>query len=160
MDLGAVFPGKYGVPLPFYFCFMPSYWRGPKWSTTERPRSSGCIFSNGKRRSKRTFRTSVLDGKNFEPVPPSQKIAVHIQNMVKIYDNNTKALDSLNVKFYENQITGFLGCNGSGKTTTMSILCGLYPPTCMATSHILSIKFSRYGICLRYGHPNRDVVYT
>ena len=24
----AVFPGKYGVPKPFYFLFQPSYWLG------------------------------------------------------------------------------------------------------------------------------------
>jgi ATP-binding cassette subfamily A (ABC1) protein 1 len=56
-------------------------------------------------------------------------MAVEIRDMVKVYGNNTKALDSLSVRFYENQITGFLGHNGAGKTTAMSILCGLFPPT-------------------------------
>jgi ABC-type multidrug transport system fused ATPase/permease subunit len=104
--ISAVFPGAYGVPLPFYFCFTLSYWRGANWSTkNERPRSSGCNFSYA--------------GDNFEPVPPSQKLAVEIRDMVKIYNNNTKALDYLSVSFYENQITGFLGHNGAGKSTTM-----------------------------------------
>jgi ABC-type multidrug transport system ATPase subunit len=81
-----------------------------------------------------------LDGENFEPI--TQKMAVEIRDLVKVYENNTRALDSLNVSFYENQITGLLGeshiCNclvkfeghnGAGKSTTISILCGLYPPT-------------------------------
>ncbi|KAI6203529.1 ATP-binding cassette sub-family A member 1 [Aphelenchoides besseyi] len=113
--ISAVFPGAYGVSQPFYFCFSRSYWRGIGSNPLEGLRSSGCIFSE--------------TSSDIEPMPPSQKMAVEIRDMVKIYDNNTKALDSLNVRFYENQITGFLGHNGAGKTTTMSILCGLYSPT-------------------------------
>lgn len=52
--------------------------------------------------------SSFLAGENFEPVPPSQRMAVEIRNMVKVYDNSTKALDSLSVSFYENQITGLI----------------------------------------------------
>ena len=42
----------------------------------------------------------------------------------KTYKLTRKAVDSLTVNFYENQITGLLGFNGSGKTTTMFMLCG------------------------------------
>uniref|UniRef100_A0A8C1QKJ6 Zgc:172302 n=1 Tax=Cyprinus carpio TaxID=7962 RepID=A0A8C1QKJ6_CYPCA len=51
-------------------------------------------------------------------------------NLVKIYKKGAKlAVNHLNIKFYEGQITSFLGHNGAGKTTTMSILTGLFPPT-------------------------------
>jgi hypothetical protein len=46
--ISAVFPGAYGIALPFYFFLMPSYWRGGLWDSSERPRSSGCIFSDCK----------------------------------------------------------------------------------------------------------------
>jgi ATP-binding cassette subfamily A (ABC1) protein 4 len=96
----AVFPGKYGVALPFYFCFTPSYWMGSKIDRVEKSQSLSGVFSND---------TILLADENFEPMPSTQKIAVDIRNLVKIYDNNTQALDSLNVSFYENQITAFLG---------------------------------------------------
>ena len=39
------------------------------------------------------------------------------------------AVDSINLKMYEGQITALLGHNGAGKTTTISMLTGLIPPT-------------------------------
>ena len=40
------------------------------------------------------------------------------------------------MNFYENQITGFLGHNGAGKTTVTFMLCGLYSPN-EGTAYIL-----------------------
>lgn len=45
-------------------------------------------------------------------------------------------VNNLSLDFYENQITGFLGHNGAGKTTVTFILCGLYSPD-GGTAHIL-----------------------
>ena len=39
------------------------------------------------------------------------------------------AVDGINLKMYEGQITSLLGHNGAGKTTTISMLTGLIPPT-------------------------------
>lgn len=39
------------------------------------------------------------------------------------------ALDSLHLEIEEKEIFGFLGKNGSGKTTTIKLLCGLLRPT-------------------------------
>ena len=47
-------------------------------------------------------------------------LGVAIHNLVKIYKQGAKlAVNNLNLKFYEGQITSFLGHNGAGKTTTM-----------------------------------------
>lgn len=47
-------------------------------------------------------------------------LGVNIRNLVKIYKKGGKlAVNHLNLKFYEGQITSFLGHNGAGKTTTM-----------------------------------------
>nr|XP_055058409.1 retinal-specific phospholipid-transporting ATPase ABCA4 isoform X1 [Misgurnus anguillicaudatus]XP_055058410.1 retinal-specific phospholipid-transporting ATPase ABCA4 isoform X1 [Misgurnus anguillicaudatus]XP_055058411.1 retinal-specific phospholipid-transporting ATPase ABCA4 isoform X1 [Misgurnus anguillicaudatus]XP_055058412.1 retinal-specific phospholipid-transporting ATPase ABCA4 isoform X1 [Misgurnus anguillicaudatus] len=55
---------------------------------------------------------------------------VSVQDLVKVYSSSSRpAVDCLNMKFYEDQITSFLGHNGAGKTTTLSILTGLFPPT-------------------------------
>lgn len=57
------------------------------------------------------------------------KYAIETHNLVKIYDNNFKAVDNLNL-FVENKtIGGILGPNGAGKTTTIKMLTCLIPKT-------------------------------
>ncbi|XP_025018889.1 retinal-specific ATP-binding cassette transporter [Python bivittatus] len=66
----------------------------------------------------------------FEMEPSGLKPGVSIQNLVKIFSNCSKpAVDGMTFTFYEGQITAFLGRNGAGKTTVMSIITGLFPPT-------------------------------
>lgn len=55
-----------------------------------------------------------------EEDPSHIEPGVYIENLVKIYSHGNKlAVDGLTLKFYEGQITSFLGHNGAGKTTTM-----------------------------------------
>jgi ABC-2 type transport system ATP-binding protein len=56
-------------------------------------------------------------------------LAVNIENLSKSYDGNTKALDNINLNIPKGEIFGFLGPNGSGKTTTVRILNGILSPT-------------------------------
>ncbi|KAM9324762.1 retinal-specific phospholipid-transporting ATPase ABCA4 [Gastrophryne carolinensis] len=66
----------------------------------------------------------------FEPEPPGMIPGVCVQDLVKVYPNTYKpAVDLINITFYEGQITAFLGHNGAGKTTILSIITGLFPPT-------------------------------
>lgn len=56
----------------------------------------------------------------IEEEPAHIKPGVYIENLVKVYSNGNKlAVDGLSLKFYNGQITSFLGHNGAGKTTTM-----------------------------------------
>jgi ATP-binding cassette subfamily A (ABC1) protein 1 len=48
-------------------------------------------------------------------------IGVSIHNLGKTYSNGKVAVRNLNLDFYEDQITSFLGHNGAGKTTTMCV---------------------------------------
>eukprot|EP00668_Euglena_longa_P030226 GGOE01037659.1.p1 GENE.GGOE01037659.1~~GGOE01037659.1.p1 ORF type:complete len:1821 (+),score=588.27 GGOE01037659.1:425-5464(+) len=52
-----------------------------------------------------------------------------IRSLSKIYENGTKALQGLSLIVEANQCLGYLGPNGSGKTTTMGILSGVLHPT-------------------------------
>lgn len=54
--------------------------------------------------------------------------AIETFDLTKRYGNIT-AVDHLNLKVEKGEIFGFLGHNGSGKTTTIMMLCGLVEPT-------------------------------
>uniref|UniRef100_A0A8B9GUY0 P-type phospholipid transporter n=1 Tax=Astyanax mexicanus TaxID=7994 RepID=A0A8B9GUY0_ASTMX len=96
-----VFPGQYGIPRPWYFVFQLKYWGG-----------------------------ALMEADRIEAEPSDLILGVAIHNLVKIYKKGAKlAVNHLSVKFFEGQITSFLGHNGAGKTTTLSILTGLFPPT-------------------------------
>ncbi|KAK9966236.1 hypothetical protein ABG768_003359 [Culter alburnus] len=110
----AVFPGQYGVPRPWYFIFQLNYWGGV-------PLEVGLPIPTAPREE---------PDDRIEAEPTNLILGVAIRNLVKIYKKGAKlAVNHLNIKFYEGQITSFLGHNGAGKTTTMSILTGLFPPT-------------------------------
>ncbi|XP_061538807.1 phospholipid-transporting ATPase ABCA1 isoform X2 [Phycodurus eques] len=110
----AVFPGEYGVPRPWYFLFHINYWRGiPLEDCMQIPSAP-----------------AEQDKDHIEADPSNLVLGVSISNLVKIYKKGAKmAVNHLNLKFYEGQITSFLGHNGAGKTTTISVLTGLFPPT-------------------------------
>lgn len=56
----------------------------------------------------------------IEEEPSHIEPGVYIENLVKVYSHGNKlAVDGLSLRFYNGQITSFLGHNGAGKTTTM-----------------------------------------
>ncbi|XP_076353530.1 phospholipid-transporting ATPase ABCA1-like isoform X1 [Tachypleus tridentatus] len=114
----AVFPGKYGVPKPWYFFMTSSYWCGTVKikPVTSEDSESGSHHSQV--------------SSDFEEEPKDLLLGVSILHLSKVYKNGLKpAVDNLSLNFYEGQITSFLGHNGAGKTTTISILTGMFPPT-------------------------------
>uniref|UniRef100_A0A669Q445 ABC transporter domain-containing protein n=1 Tax=Phasianus colchicus TaxID=9054 RepID=A0A669Q445_PHACC len=113
---------QYGVPKPWNFPFLKSYWFGEPPSAGYPPYPSGPLTA-----------PQVL----VEEPPAQLQPGVSIRNLVKVYRSSSHvAVDGLSLDFYEGQITSFLGHNGAGKTTTMSILTGLLPPT-SGTAYIL-----------------------
>jgi ABC-2 type transport system ATP-binding protein len=54
--------------------------------------------------------------------------AIQIENVTKVYKKRIRALNDISFKVREGMITGFIGRNGSGKTTTINILAGLLKP--------------------------------
>lgn len=59
---------------------------------------------------------------------PSANIAVNVSDLTKKFGDFT-AVNDISFRVKEGEIFGFLGPNGSGKTTTIRMLCGLLPPT-------------------------------
>jgi ABC-2 type transport system ATP-binding protein len=56
--------------------------------------------------------------------------AILTENLTKVYPkSNQPAIENLNLNIQKGEIFGFLGPNGSGKTTTFKILCTLLLPS-------------------------------
>ncbi|KAB1273294.1 Retinal-specific ATP-binding cassette transporter [Camelus dromedarius] len=111
MLLDAALYGDYGTPLPWYFLLQESYWLGGEALYLHH------VYF---------FQQDCF----FERELPGLVPGVCVKNLVKIFEPYGRpAVDRLNITFYENQITAFLGHNGAGKTTTLSIVTGLLPPT-------------------------------
>jgi ABC-2 type transport system ATP-binding protein len=51
-------------------------------------------------------------------------LAIDVTGLTKIFDDKT-VVDNLSLKVKKGSIFGFLGSNGSGKTTTIRMICGL-----------------------------------
>ncbi len=49
-------------------------------------------------------------------------MSIIVKNLSKTFVEGNKALDDISIEFKKNQITGLIGFNGSGKTTTFNIL--------------------------------------
>ncbi|KAF0287166.1 ATP-binding cassette sub-family A member 1 [Amphibalanus amphitrite] len=111
----AVFPGQFGIPRPWFFPFMRSYWCGVEPHTM--PDKEAVPL------------TDSMGNDKFEAEPTNLPLGVAVQHLRKVYANGKVAVEDMSLNFYEGQITSFLGHNGAGKTTTISILIGLFPPT-------------------------------
>jgi ABC-2 type transport system ATP-binding protein len=57
----------------------------------------------------------------------STPLAISVRNLVKRFGTKT-VVDHVSMDVAEGEIVGFLGPNGSGKTTTIRIMCGLLTP--------------------------------
>ncbi|XP_029692140.1 ATP-binding cassette sub-family A member 3 [Takifugu rubripes] len=116
----AVFPGEYGIPLPSYFFVLPSYW-------CSSPRMA---LVNEKEEEEDAEK--ALRGEFIEEEPSGLVSGVKIKHLCKEFKVGNKmrqAVKDLTMNMFESQITVLLGHNGAGKTTSLSMLTGLFPPS-------------------------------
>lgn len=50
---------------------------------------------------------------------------IEIKSVTKIYNNEIKAIDNINLTIESGEIVGFIGLNGAGKTTLIKVLTGI-----------------------------------
>ena len=145
-----VFPGEYGIPRKALFFLDSSYWTGYHKTVgySELPLE---VVQD---------REGALKP-HIETEPSHLTPGVQMRNLTKVYDNGKVAVNDLSLNIYENQITALLGHNGAGKTTIMSMLSGLFPPTGGSANicgHDLSTDLSgvrrSLGLC-----PQFDVLF-
>lgn len=56
------------------------------------------------------------------------EVIMEVENLFKHF-KTVKAVDDISFKVEKGELFGFLGVNGAGKSTTINMLCTLYPPT-------------------------------
>ena len=61
------------------------------------------------------------------PQQSAQDVAIDVQGLTKRYGDRT-VVDGLTMQVRRGEIYGFLGPNGSGKTTSIRMMCGLLTP--------------------------------
>jgi ATP-binding cassette subfamily A (ABC1) protein 3 len=157
--LQQIVPQEFGVQKPWNFLFKPEYRLDVK------PRHNNRL----------RFETVGYSGQNdTEPnvEKPTQELQVKERNgeciqvcgLRKVFsteDGEKVAVNNLSVTMYAGQITALLGHNGAGKSTTISMLTGLYPPT-KGTAYIygktitedMDLVRMSMGVC-----PQHDVLY-
>ena len=68
--------------------------------------------------------------------------AIVAEGLAKHFSPEIRAVDGIDLSIDEGQIFGFLGANGSGKTTTVRMLTTLLRPTA-GHAHVLGFDVAR-----------------
>ncbi len=114
-------PGEFGVAKPFYFIVQPSFWFGKQFAVKYGLTCDGNVkyqkiklLLEAERKKKLAKGDVGGNGDDMcikEPMDLNgEKVGIEIIDLHKIYSRgNNYALKGLNVNFYENEITSFLG---------------------------------------------------
>ncbi|XP_052462843.1 uncharacterized protein abca12 isoform X19 [Carassius gibelio] len=155
-----VFPGKYGIGLPWYFPVTRSFWKDMFSCCSRTPQKigRGLLFTNMMQEQNSTNKGKGKSSlaENGEDDFSGLPVGVSLYGLTKTYDNR-HAVDNLNLSFYEGHVTSLLGHNGAGKTTTMSLLTGLFAPT-SGTIEVYGMDMQtsiddvrkEMGVCMQY----------
>jgi len=81
------------------------------------------------------FMTLLADAPAKPPAADLRSAAIDVAHLVKVY-KTTRAVDDLTFRIARGSITGLLGGNGAGTTTTIAMIMGLVLPT-SGSIHVL-----------------------
>ncbi|XP_028556093.1 ABC transporter A family member 1 [Dendrobium catenatum] len=130
-----VLPRENGVSYSWKFLFPKILWwkkipfdhfDGPDRPSFEMLPEESHFFGEGS--FDHAFEAISLDMKQLE----LDDRCIKLRNLHKVYESEKGkccAVNFLNLTLYESQILALLGHNGAGKSTTISMLVGLIPPT-------------------------------
>lgn len=74
-------------------------------------------------------------------------LAIDVEGLSKRF-GNLQAVDNVSLQIEQGHITGFLGPNGSGKTTSLRMLCGLLTPD-GGSGQVLGLDFPSEGEAIK-----------
>jgi ABC-2 type transport system ATP-binding protein len=94
----------------------------------------------------------------FEDIPPNTTPIIHLDKLTKTFGRST-AVNNVTLTIYSGEIFGILGPNGSGKTTTIKMLCGLQRPT-SGSATILGAPIHTKAVMQHIGYmPQETALY-
>lgn len=103
---------------------------------------------------------------DFYNVNPKLDPIIMIRNLTYVYPNGVKALNNINVEFYQGEFVAIIGQNGSGKTTLLKHILGLLKPTsgkvivCGLDTSVHGVtEISKY-VGMVFQHPDRQLFKT
>lgn len=133
-------PGSLGLPQPWYFPVMRSYWFPPVEEGRTMALAHGGL-------SHEQSENQLLECWEAPSPEVASKVSVQLKGLSKTFPNGKQALKGITLDMQQDTIMGLLGHNGAGKSTTMSILTGLYPPTSGdALVHGASVRKDSLGV--------------
>ncbi|XP_069915557.1 ATP-binding cassette sub-family A member 13 [Oryctolagus cuniculus] len=145
-------PGSFGVRRPWYFPVTVSYWRSLCGFLEKQP-SSPCSGPFGGENRGHTGPPP----QNGEGELRGGHLGVTLVSVTKDYEGHKAAIQDLSLTFHRGQIAALLGTNSAGKTTIISLLTGLHPPTSgtiIVDGKNLQTDLSRVrrelGVCLQH----------
>nr|XP_020755556.1 LOW QUALITY PROTEIN: ATP-binding cassette sub-family A member 13 [Odocoileus virginianus texanus] len=154
--LNNLIPGTFGLRKPWYFPFTASYWKD----------LCGLVVKRQSPASSTLFSSENLGGQgsslqNGEGELEGGSPGVVLLSVTKEHDRHKAGVWDLTLTFHRDQITALLGTNGAGKTTVISLLTGLYPPTSgtitvngRSLQKDPSVVRAELGVCLQ-----RDILF-
>ncbi|MDD3469015.1 MAG: ABC transporter ATP-binding protein [Thermoguttaceae bacterium] len=90
---------------------------------------------------------------------PTDDLVIDVHGLTKRYGKHT-VVDHLNMQVRRGEISGFLGPNGSGKTTSLRMMCGLITPDAgTGTCFGYDILSQREAIKQRVGYMTQKFSY-
>ena len=137
-----VVPQNFGIRQPYFFLFKKSYWYGEK-KKKGGPNAFYPLETTRKHHSTddeedEESASHAINPADVEPVSDvllqqeENGGCVQIHKLRKVFPTEggeKVAVNNLSLTLYSGQITALLGHNGAGKTTALSILSGLIPPS-------------------------------
>uniref|UniRef100_A0A6E8VSN7 ABC transporter domain-containing protein n=1 Tax=Anopheles coluzzii TaxID=1518534 RepID=A0A6E8VSN7_ANOCL len=122
-------PGQFGVPRRWNFIFTTSFWME---EVLRRKSTTDIVGGSGATEEAERLKSSGRYHANMEEDPTDKQIGISLVGLTKVYPSKRTirpAVSGLTVNFFRDHITVLLGHNGAGKSTTMGMLTGMYPPT-------------------------------
>ena len=87
---------------------------------------------------------------------PNRPAYLKCDNLTQVFPDSTKAVSKLSFAVREGEVLSFLGANGAGKSTTMSMLCGTLVPSAgdafmngVSITHDKDAARKNIGICFQ-----------
>ncbi|XP_017084845.2 LOW QUALITY PROTEIN: phospholipid-transporting ATPase ABCA3 [Drosophila eugracilis] len=151
--------GVFGVPELWYYPFQKKYWlRKRVLQSIFIPEPHLPASETHHRKSHYSMSSSFFyDNRSETSIQAGvrNKVGVELINLTKMIGQR-QIVSNLTLNLYENEITTLLGQPGSGKTTTILLLCGILKPT-YGTAFINGFQIAKQakqaksclGICLK-----------